>query len=99
MANATDVVGYSYDAAVHCVGCSVVNFDCNEQDLSTRKDSEGNEVHPIFNGEDAHEECECCQGSGKHEKKCSLGEYDCETCDGTGVTSVCCDDCGEELVS
>ena len=102
MAHATDIVGYSYDAAVHCVSCTKGRFPAiDDPDTlpSDTLDGEGNEVHPIFYGEDAFETCSCCGGDGKHAKKCSGGEYDCENCDGEGSASRCCGDCGEELVS
>lgn len=104
MANATDVVGYSYDAALHCVKCAEDRFAPGPDDSpSDYTDREGNEVHPIFNGPDAAEECRCCNGDGDHEvegPRCVITGYiDCGECDGSGTVSSCCDDCGEELVN
>lgn len=57
--NAADVVGYAYDAAMHCVPCARHTFGvkldrgCN--------DSEGNPVSPVFCGEDSHgQTCDDC---------------------------------------
>jgi len=58
MANATDVVGYAYDAALHCVDCTLAHFNidsASQELIDTREDSEGNKIHPVFNGEDARD--------------------------------------------
>lgn len=106
MANATDVVGYGYEGALHCVRCSMAVFPALD-DIDTEPgdtlDSEGNEVKPVFLGEDAaYVSCYCCGGEGGHEivgPKCRSTSYvECDECSGAGTVSASCDDCGEELV-
>ena len=44
-----EVVGYSYEADLHCVGCATQRFGA--QALTRRispNDSEGNPIHPVF---------------------------------------------------
>lgn len=45
--NATDIVGYAYDADEHCEPCAYDRFGATLED-GTAEDSEGNPVHPIF---------------------------------------------------
>lgn len=104
MAHATDVVGWAYEADVHCTGCAETRFpQIRNDEGATAVDAEGNEVTPIFNGEDAYEDCGSCGGSGSHVCDCKVCGaevlHDCETCGDTGKVSRCCGDCGEELVS
>lgn len=107
MAHATDVVGYAYEADVHCVDCAVKRFAGGSglelPDNVIYTDEEGNEVSPIFNGEDAYEDCGECDGTGECETKCGKcgrdATHDCYPCDGTGKVGRHCGDCGEELVS
>jgi hypothetical protein len=56
--HATDVVGYAYEADVHCVECSEKRFACEaDSEPSDYEDNDGNPVHPIFaGGEDAYDE-------------------------------------------
>ena len=45
------IIGYSYDADVHCVDCAVEEFGLEEGKDWVREDatdSEGNQVHPLF---------------------------------------------------
>lgn len=51
-----EVIGYAADADIWCIKC--LPYD----DPDTDKDSEGNEIHPIFVGdEDSHlEYCNAC---------------------------------------
>jgi hypothetical protein len=55
---AYDVIGYAYEADVHCLSCARARFD-GEPDDET-EDSEGNLVHPIFTGD----ECACAEVCG-----------------------------------
>lgn len=79
--NACDVIGYAYDADVHCVDCATEKFG-DALDAEDTEDSEGNPLHPIFASEEGPE----------HGSRCG----DCSEeiipawCDG-------CDDCVEGL--
>jgi hypothetical protein len=70
-----EVVGYTYDADVHCVACTrgyIVNTgqtldpdDIDDYDLAEQfTDSEGNELHPMFAG-DEYMETEYCGDCGE----------------------------------
>jgi hypothetical protein len=53
---AYDIVGYAYEADVHCVDCAVARFG-SQQHWRDAVDNEGNPIHPIFAGdENASEE-------------------------------------------
>jgi hypothetical protein len=54
-----EVVGYTYDAALHCLDCTEDRFgiDLDNPD-NPIEDSEGNPIHPIFL--DSLEGGECC---------------------------------------
>jgi hypothetical protein len=55
------VIGFTYDASVHCVDCTYRRFRGSEDRGAT--DTEGNEVHPIFEtDEDSYlEHCDDCR--------------------------------------
>ena len=59
MAKAYDVIGYSYDAGLHCEGCAQDRFPNIDDDEDPPEDSEGNEVHPIFEGDEQEESIYC----------------------------------------
>ena len=64
---AWQIVGYSYDADIHCLDCieqSGIDID--------RVDSEGNERHPVFVSDYEDETCGQCG--------CYLIEIDCPIC-------------------
>ena len=93
--NATDVVGYAYEADVHCLGCTEERFPNIYDDLrAPETDSEGNEISPIFAGEGAYSDCSCCEGKGSH-GDCKAS---CGTCDGEGKEARVCGDCLEDLI-
>lgn len=97
MAHATDIVGWAYEADVHCNDCAQERFAMEEgSSLSDYNDREGNPVTPIFDTEDAYETCHHCTGSGicEHDNK----SHNCPDCDGAGTISRACGDCGEPLV-
>ena len=49
MANVTDVVGYSGEAAIYCVECAVEKWgEKILDDMEDVEDSEGNPVRPVF---------------------------------------------------
>ena len=58
-----EIVGYTYEAGVHCDGCAAERFglcDCDQQDVHG-EDDEGNEIVPLFAGDcDGSEICEDC---------------------------------------
>ena len=73
--NSTDIVGYTYDAAMHCVDCARTSADVGllrrEPPLSIQADQhgiaqdlidrEGNPVSPVFCGEDSYRQtCDDC---------------------------------------
>jgi hypothetical protein len=45
--NSTTIIGYAYDADLHCVACATDRFKTFLNDPDTQ-DSEGNPVHPAF---------------------------------------------------
>lgn len=94
--NATDIVGYAYDADLHCLNCTTSRFGCSETDLHKCEDSEGNPVSPVFAGEDAYEQCDHCAGSGTctHDGR----DHSCPQCDATGEVSRRCGDCTDTLI-
>lgn len=76
--NATTIVGYAYDASLHCVECTRTRADVGllkrEPPLSLKVDehgialdlidSSGNAISPVFYGEDSHGEfCDDCNES------------------------------------
>jgi hypothetical protein len=72
--NAMDVIGYTYDADVHCIDCTQLAADVGilkrEPPLVMKTDengiaqdlvdSEGNPVHPIFGDAEQTEVCGDC---------------------------------------
>lgn len=72
------VVGYSYDADIHCVDCTIKGFQpylpesghrtvedwLDAEDLP--HDSEGNEIHPIFDTDEAGDSPEHCGDCGAY---------------------------------
>lgn len=61
-----EIVGYTYEAAFHCVDCTTDRFGacpCEVRDVHG-EDSEGNDVHPVFAGEEAWES-ETCDDCGE----------------------------------
>jgi hypothetical protein len=58
-----DVVGYAYDAALHCVACASERF--GDPDAEGLEDSEGNPVHPYFAGEAGEQDGETCNDCGE----------------------------------
>lgn len=55
-----DVVGWAYEADVHCPNCAVERFGSKALDAGV-DDNEGNEVTPIFAGDcEEDESCGDC---------------------------------------
>jgi len=57
------VVGWSYDADFHCPDCARARFgDATDDEDDPPEDSEGNEIHPLFAGDEgaAGEHCGDC---------------------------------------
>ena len=44
----TTVTAYTYEAATHCVRCTLARFRCIESLLDACEDREGNAPHPVF---------------------------------------------------
>jgi hypothetical protein len=62
-----DIIGYTYDADVHCPGCAIAKFGQEPGRYWVKEDaedSEGNEVHPIFQWDETSEEGEHCGTCG-----------------------------------
>lgn len=57
------VIGYAYDADLHCVGCAEKRFGDPDRDGVT--DSEGNPVHPLFSTEETRAHGEHCGDCGE----------------------------------
>jgi hypothetical protein len=58
------VIGYAFDAALHCEYCSYSRFGCL-LDTGCARDADGNEPHPVFSTDETNEEgepevCEDC---------------------------------------
>lgn len=61
--NAADVIGYAYEAEIHCADCTRARFPEANDEFSDVLDREGNEVHPVFAG-DEHETTVVCGDCG-----------------------------------
>jgi hypothetical protein len=62
---AWDIVGFTYDADVHCVECTAARFGAKLEDANDPPvDSEGNELHPIFASDEGSPEGEVCADCG-----------------------------------
>ena len=59
--HSTDIVAYSYDAAIHCVECTMNKFNNNPDNA---EDSEGNPIHPVFASDEGWEN-DCCDDCSK----------------------------------
>ena len=71
--HATTVIGYSWQADMHCVDCTrhaanvgllkrepPLSMDTDEHGLATDLvDSEGNEIHPVFAGDEGASDERC----------------------------------------
>lgn len=72
--NAADIIGYAYDAAIHCVGCTVERFkrgalETASEDIDSAwdehglpeymVDTEGNPVGPVFAGDEGATDGHC----------------------------------------
>lgn len=58
--NAGDVIGYAYDADLHCESCTRKRFPDADDEFSDVQDSEGNDIHPVFAGEEHDPAGEYC---------------------------------------
>ena len=60
-----DLVGYVYDVDVHCVTCAEARFGSRvHDDDRPPEDSDGNEIHPMFAGNEYPLEGEYCGDCG-----------------------------------
>jgi hypothetical protein len=64
--NSFTIIGYAYEADVHCDPCAAARFgrcQCDQQDVHG-EDSDGSEITPIFAGDEGVEELSCgdCHG-------------------------------------
>ena len=57
---AFEIIGYTYDADIHCPCCARERFD--DLDSELEEDSEGNPIHPVFAGDESEgpEVCGTC---------------------------------------
>ena len=58
------IVGYAYEADIHCPPCTMARFhryieDSGDHDLQEVEDSEGNTIHPIFAMDEGSEQGYC----------------------------------------
>ena len=61
-----EIVGYTYDADAHCVTCAEERFGPQvHDDEQPPEDSEGNEIHPMFAGDEYSSEGEHCGDCGE----------------------------------
>ena len=44
----TTITAYTYEAATHCIACTLRRFRCDESLLDACEDREGNAPHPVF---------------------------------------------------
>lgn len=56
---AWEIVGYTYEAACHCVGCTEDRFGIEPSKGYDVEDSEGNTPKPIFASDEGWEEDMC----------------------------------------
>jgi hypothetical protein len=61
---AWEIVGYTYEAGIHCTDCAEKRFTAATLKADTAEDSEGNEVHPIFVSDEGWED-ETCSDCGE----------------------------------
>lgn len=65
MAKSYEVIGYTADAACWCPACAEKAYPGCTEDDATVEDGEGNEVHPIFAGDEGSESGEYCNDCGE----------------------------------
>ena len=59
----TTIVGYAYEADLHCLACTAQRFGLDLQALQAdfeTTDGEGNPVHPVFAGDVTDDVCGDC---------------------------------------
>lgn len=59
-----DVIGYAYEAAFHCEDCTRDRFPEADDEFSNVTDSEGNDIHPVFAGDEHDPQGEYCDTCG-----------------------------------
>lgn len=77
--NATDIIGWTYDADIHCNDCALARFGAAVTLYpwdGRAKDSEGNEPHPIFASDECGETGEYCGDCGREVSEPWLGRDD-----------------------
>jgi len=47
-----EVIGYAYEADLHCVACTIKRFGVRMEFLDKVEDDEGNPIHPVFLGDE-----------------------------------------------
>lgn len=57
---AWDIRGYAYDAALHCPACARARFGARALADGTARDADGNDVHPVFESDEADPAGEYC---------------------------------------
>jgi hypothetical protein len=56
-----EIIGYTYEAGIHCVSCAQVRFKKLDEKVRDRED---NQVMPIFTTDDMSECGESCEDCG-----------------------------------
>lgn len=62
---AWDILGYAYDADLHCEPCTRLRFPSADSEFSDVEDSEGNEIHPLFASDGQSPDGEYCGDCGR----------------------------------
>lgn len=108
----TAIIGYTYDASVHCVDCTRECFPGANAEFSNVVDLEANDIHPIFAGDEQSPYGEFCEDCGweiyepddipDQDEDGPVDEPDDNhriylTNDGTMDTVLKCSECGKEF--
>jgi hypothetical protein len=62
--NAWAIIGWAYDADLHCDSCTRARFPEANREIENVTDSEGNAVHPVFVSDEHAPEGEYCGDCG-----------------------------------
>lgn len=61
-----EIIGWAYDAALHCDGCAHARFGAQlDDETNPPEDSEGNKVGPVFAGDELSPDGERCDDCGE----------------------------------
>lgn len=63
MSNYTDIVGFTYEADIHCPECAAERFGwcaCGVPNDVHGEDQDGNEIMPVYAGSEGVDDMICC---------------------------------------